>query len=105
MLSCEHVFWMGSYQIWDFWLHGVYVCVCSGLSTYTHRPWGVRLGNSVNSVSELLSLSTRSVDESFQGADCSQRGGISPQAEKSAGGTAASGPCLPITAAALTHGD
>lgn len=79
------------------------MCVCSGLSTYTHRPWGVRLGNSVNSVSELLSLGTRSVDESFQEADRSQQGGISPQAEKSTGGRLPPGPCLPITAAALTQ--
>lgn len=78
----------------------MYVCV---FRLYTHRLWEVRLGNSVNSISELLSLGTRSVEESFQEADRSQQGGVSPQAEKSAGGTAASGACLPLTAAALSH--
>lgn len=34
MLSCEHEFWMGSYQIWDFWLHGELVCMC--VFRFTH---------------------------------------------------------------------
>lgn len=76
------------------------MCVCSDLSTYTHRPWGVRLGNSVNSISERLSLGTRSVDEKASRRPTAASKKESAHRQRSLlVGWLPLGPCLPITAA------